>query len=269
MSHQLKHHKNFPSAFIKPRNVDVWLPPGYRADSKKRFGVLYMHDGQNLFYKQYSDSGEDWGIVPAMEKLIAAGEVPEVIIVGIWNTDRRLAEYLPQRPFETAQGQKAQKKLPPDFGNTILSDSYLRFLVEELKPFIDGEYRTVGSREHTSVMGSSMGGLVSLYASCQYPDVFSGAGCVSTHWPAVDGVMLDYLKEHLPQPGHHRIYYDYGTETLDALYEPHQLKVDALMRESGYQGEKDWITRRFEGAEHSESAWRERVHIPLTFLLKK
>jgi predicted alpha/beta superfamily hydrolase len=116
-------------------------------------------------------------------------------------------------------------------------------------------------------MGSSMGGLISAYAVAEYPAVFGRAGCVSTHLPAGDGAMIDYLAKHLPAPGANRWYFDYGTATLDALYEPFQQRADAVMKAAGYTEGLDWITRKFPGAEHSEKSWRERVEIPLTFLL--
>jgi len=116
-------------------------------------------------------------------------------------------------------------------------------------------------------MGSSMGGLISAYALCEYPDVFGRAGCVSTHWPAGDGCVVDYLGQHLPRPGTHRLYFDYGTATLDATYEPFQQRADAVLKAAGYTAGRDWITRKFPGAEHSEKSWRERVDQPLSFLL--
>jgi len=118
-------------------------------------------------------------------------------------------------------------------------------------------------------MGSSMGGLISLYALCEYPDIFAGAACISTHWPALDGVFLQYVENYLPVPGNHFIYFDFGTETLDAIYETYQVKVDSIMNAKGYLPNKNWITQKFEGADHSEKAWKERVHIPLLFLLGK
>jgi predicted alpha/beta superfamily hydrolase len=112
-----------------------------------------------------------------------------------------------------------------------------------------------------------MGGLISLYALCEYPDVFGGAGCVSTHWPAGDGIVIDYMQTALPDPAAHRIYFDYGTETLDADYEPYQERADEVMQRAGYTEGANWITRKFPGADHSETAWRARVEISLRFLL--
>jgi predicted alpha/beta superfamily hydrolase len=118
-------------------------------------------------------------------------------------------------------------------------------------------------------MGSSMGGLISAYAMSEYPEIYGGAGCVSTHWPAGDGIVIDYLKAHLPDARTHRFYFDYGTETLDANYEPYQRKMDEVMRNAGYKEGKNWVTKKFVGAEHAERAWSQRVDVPLTFLLHK
>jgi predicted alpha/beta superfamily hydrolase len=115
-------------------------------------------------------------------------------------------------------------------------------------------------------MGSSMGGLISLYAISQYPQVFFGAGCVSTHWSAGLEVLVDELAKMLPDPGTHRLYFDYGTTGVDAPYEPYQLQMDKYLRAAGYT-ESNWLTRKFEGADHNEAAWRARVKIPLEFLL--
>ena len=122
-------------------------------------------------------------------------------------------------------------------------------------------------KNDTFTMGSSMGGLISLYAVCEYPDIFGGAGCVSTHWPIKGGIVLDYLENRLPPSGENKFYFDFGTETLDSLYEPFQIKADAIMYEAGYIENVNWLTKKFEGHEHSEHAWRKRVYVPLEFLI--
>jgi predicted alpha/beta superfamily hydrolase len=116
-------------------------------------------------------------------------------------------------------------------------------------------------------MGSSMGGLISLYALAEYPRVFGGVGAVSTHWPAGEGIVIDWLATQLPRAGAHRVYFDFGTATLDAQYPPYQARMDALMPGLGYRTGRDWLTRRFEGAEHNEAAWKARLDVPLRFLL--
>jgi len=261
-------YEAFESNYVQPRRVDVWVPPGHACDRNQRFPVLYMHDGQNLFNPQTSTIGVAWNIDTAVARLVDAGTIPEMIVVGAWSTSLRWPEYMIPGPFDAAEnGAQLRAAFEAERGSPPIGDAYLRFIVEELKPFIDARYRTKPDRAHTFVMGSSMGGLISLAALCTYPEVFGGAGCLSTHWVAAEGIMVDYLPEILPEPDAHRIYFDYGTETLDAQYPPFQARVDAHMRAAGYTEGEDWITRKFEGAEHSERAWRKRVHIPLTFLL--
>jgi enterochelin esterase-like enzyme len=261
----LKRYADFESRFVAARNVDVWLPPGY-VPARPR-PVIYVHDGQNLFNPETAYGGVDWGIVDAMIHLVQEGGIEPAIVVGMWNTERRFLEYMPAKPLERVGRMGVKARFVEEHGGLPLSDRYLRFVVEEVKPWVDATYGTRPGRESTFMMGSSMGGLVSLYGLCECPGVFGGAACLSTHWPAAEGVTVGYLRRALPAPGEHRIYFDYGTETLDALYEPYQEEVDRIMRDRGYEEGRDWVTRRFEGAEHSERAWRRRVGIPLEFLL--
>ncbi len=262
----LLRYENFPSRLVPPRHVDIWLPPGY--DSGDGFSVLYMHDGQNLFLPGHSYGGESWGVDKAIVRLMDEGKIPGAIVVGVWNIGaNRWGEYLPQQPAETPEGRAILSQFQNRMPGELYADSYLKFIVDELKPFIDATYRTLPGQPHTFVMGSSMGGLISLYALTEYPQVFGGAGCLSTHWVAGENLMVGYFASVLPKPGKNKIYFDFGTETLDAAYEPFQIRMDAHMRAAGYTFGKDWLTRKFEGAEHSERSWRERVHIPLEFLL--
>ncbi|MEG3183687.1 alpha/beta hydrolase-fold protein [Novilysobacter erysipheiresistens] len=255
------------SAHVAPRNVDVWLPPSYGDDPTKRYPVLYMHDGQNLFDPALSYTGVDWGVDEAMTRLIEEGAVREAIVVGIWNTPRRFQEYMPRKPVTGDALPSGVDGVPPLPTADIASDAYLRFLVDELKPWIDATYRTRPGRDDTFVMGSSMGGLISLYAAAEYPEVFGGVGTLSTHWPVGDGIVIDWLAEHLPDPATHRLYFDHGTTTLDAGYAPYQQRMDERVRAVGYVEGDNWSTRVFEGAGHNEAAWRERIEIPLKFLL--
>lgn len=256
----------FASRCVAARTVQVYLPVAYAAQAGQRFPVLYMHDGQNLFDPATSFIGVDWGVHEALEKLVAERRARPAIIAGIWNTPQRRAEYLPAKPVARMTSAAARARVAETYG-TPRSDEYLQFIVSELKPFIDAHYRTLPGRTDTFIAGSSMGALISLYAVCEYPEVFGGAGCLSTHWPAGDGMMTGYLRTALPEPGTHLLYFDHGTHTLDATYETFQLGVDDVLRQRGYTEGTNWITRRFPGHEHSERAWRERVHIPLAFLL--
>ncbi|WAC64386.1 alpha/beta hydrolase-fold protein [Pseudoxanthomonas sp. SL93] len=262
----VERHGDFPSGHVPARNVDVWLPPGYASSDHQRYPVLYMHDGQNVFDPATSYTGIDWAVDEAMTRLVSTGQVREAIVVAVWNTPRRLQEYMPRKPI-TAASFTPNIGDPPFPVVDLSSDAYLRFLVEELKPFVDTHYRTLTGPEDTAVMGSSLGGLISAYAVTEHPNIFGRAGCVSTHWPAGQGIVVDYLAAHLPQAGTLRWYFDYGTATIDASYEPYQQRVDPLMQAKGYRAGKDWITRRYTGAEHNEAAWRERIEVPLVFLL--
>ena len=272
--------EKFKSQFVDARNVDVWLPEGYSTSEK--YAVLYMHDGQMLFDPASTWNKQAWQVDAIAGKLIAEKQIQKCIVVGIWNNDKkRHPEYFPQKVYPAFS--KEQKKFISD--DLIkrgkidkefdpISDNYLKFIVKELKPYIDKTYPTFSDRKHTFISGSSMGGLISLYAICEYPKIFGGAGCLSTHWTGIyqnnDNPIPDeiiaYLKVHLPDPKSHKIYFDYGNKTLDSLYSPWQLKVDVVMKAKGYTT-KHWMTQFFEGKNHSEEAWRGRFHVPLAFLL--
>jgi enterochelin esterase-like enzyme len=244
-----------------------------------------MHDGQMLFDSSVTWNQQAWDVDDVIMALLHESRIRQVIVVGIWNGgETRHSDYFPMKPFGLLTGSQQDAVMAaarPNGvslfkGEAINSDNYLRFLVTELKPFIDRTYSVNSGMEHTFVAGSSMGGLISLYAICEYPEVFGGAACMSTHWPGiftmegnpVPDAFFSYMSQHLPDPQTHSIYFDCGDQTLDALYPPLQAKADAVMREKGFTG-KSWQTRFFPGKDHSEKSWNERLHIPLTFLLGK
>ena len=267
------------SAHVGPRNVTIWLPPGYDTGSG-RHPVLYMHDGQNLFDPARANFGE-WGVDEHLVRLIETGQVRAPIVVGVWNTPLRLREYVPA-DLIAALPAEVRDSLMPMYGGPPLSDAYLRFLVEELKPRIDAEYRTLAGRDDTVIAGSSMGGLISLYAMMKHPEVFGGAGCLSTHWPlrlerleggaletwreAVVQAWSDVIRRGLPDPATHRLYMDRGDETLDQFYAFFQSRIDGVIRAEGW-GPERFRTLVFPTAEHNEKSWNSRLDVPLTFLL--
>lgn len=274
-------YENFTSKNVQPRNVGIWLPQHY--SPKKKYAVLYMHDGQMLFDSTITFNQSEWGVDECLTQLIREGKIKNTIVVGIWNTkENRHREYFPQKPYENLSKQDKEKVglslekigMSKEFKPT--SDNYLKFIVEELKPFIDNTYSTFQNKENTFIAGSSMGGLISLYAVCEYPHVFGGAACLSTHWTGtfevennpIPASFYTYLKEKLPDSKSIKIYFDYGTVDLDALYPALQVKVDAIMQSKGFT-EENWITKKFEGENHSENAWKKRLHIPMEFLLKR
>lgn len=278
---KLIRHENFHSAFVTPRHVDVWLPDDYRP--KKKYAVLYMHDGQMLFDSSSTWNKQEWGVDETMSGLLQQKKIRNCIIVGIWNGGKyRHTDYFPQQPFESLTQQEQDtlyyaKRTNGQAifqGQKVRSDAYLSFLVSELKPFIDSVYATRKCRKSTFIAGSSMGGLISLYALCEYPEVFGGAACLSTHWPGtftlennpVPDAFIAYLQKKLPTARKNKIYFDTGDAELDALYPPLQKRVDAVLQDKGFSA-KNWMTLYFPGAGHNEQAWKERLQQPLLFLL--
>lgn len=260
--------KRFESKFVEGRPVEIWLPPGYGRDTV-RYPVLYLHDGQNVFDPSSSYGGVDWGVDEAMTKLIAAGRIRPAIVVAVWNTAKRAQEFMPAKALPNLTDSMASGVGGPKAPGPWIADDYLRFMVEELKPFVDRTYRTRRGRADTYVMGSSMGALISLYAAAEYPQVFGAIGAVSTHWPAGNGITLDYFAKQMPDAATHRLWMDRGTATLDASYSVLQPRADSLFRARGYRDGVDFSTRIYEGAAHDERSWRLRVEEILTFLLRR
>lgn len=256
----------FPAKAVAPRDVWIWLPPGYDS-SHQRYPVIYMHDGQNLFDAATANYGVEWEIDETLTRLIKAGEVRPAIIVGVRSSPKRFEEYMPKKAASGDVVTTGVDRYPTFRTSDLIADRYLSFLVEELKPAVDQKFRTRTGREDTFVFGASMGGLISAYAVSEYPDTFGAAACISTHWPVEDGAAVDYFARALPAPGAHRFYFDFGTATLDASYEPFQLRMDKAMEARGYRRGADFVTVKFDGAEHNEKSWAARADRPLKFLL--
>jgi enterochelin esterase-like enzyme len=264
---------DFPSKLVHARPVDVWLPPGY--SPTKRYSVLYMHDGQMLFDATTTWNKKAWKVDAVASRLMAQGSVKEFIVVGPWNNGRfRHAEYFPGKFLPHLPHELRGKLIQQGLQGQSRSDDYLRFLVEELKPAIDARYATRTEREATFLMGSSMGGLISAYALCEYPEVFGGAACLSTHWigslqhnDEIPSAAIAYLRDALPDPRTVRWWMDRGTTELDAQYARAQARIDALMAEKGFVTGPRYQSRVYEGAGHNEDDWAQRLHEPLEFLL--
>lgn len=263
------------------RTVDVWLPEGYPAGAP--YNVLYMQDGQMLFDSTTTWNKQEWKMDETMSRLMKNDSIRKTIVVAIWNHEtNRHAEYMPQKVFEQCS-QAFRDSVSrafngagnPLFRTSVYSDRYLEFLVKTVKPHIDKNYKVNPEFDHTFIGGSSMGGMISIYALCEYPDVFGGAICLSTHWPGtftlerneIPDAMLTYLRQKLPMSKKHKIYLDRGTEGLDQLYEEAQFKVKALLLTKNY-GNDNMMAITYDGTGHSEKDWSSRLHIPITFMLK-
>ena len=247
-------HPGFKSKYLGPRDVIVYLPPGYDKEANRRYPVLYMHDGQNIF--DSSNMGMEWQMDEIAERLIAAGSIEPVIIVGVGNTEARTDEYSPTavKRWDGGAGLIGGK-----------ADLYGRLLIEELKPFIDKTYRTRPEPRSTGLGGASLGGLVSLYLGLKHPDVFDGGLLVVSSAASWDGQMIVKTVEALPAKTPQRIWLDMGTrEGEEALVAVRRLH-DALIAKGWKPGE-DLHYLLVERGGHDETSWAARVEPMLRFL---
>jgi predicted alpha/beta superfamily hydrolase len=244
------HHTVAGNLFVRPqlwspqlhnyRTALVYLPPSY-FQSERRYPVLYMHDGQNLFDRATAFVGQEWEVDETLEKLSREGI--EAIVVGLYNHGNdRLHEYNPFRDVRHGRGE-----------------DYITFIADTVKPQIDHDFRTQPERQATGIMGSSMGGLISIYGFFQRPDVFGLAGVMSPSVWFGGSALYDYIRQRPYNDG--RIYLDNGTRENSAR------KLNALLHERGYRdGETLKYVVEHDG-EHTESAWARRLPDALRFLL--
>ncbi len=275
---RLVEYEQVPAAGLPDQRLTIWLPPGYDA-SQSRYPVLYMHDGHNLFDVTKSNFAKIWAADKAMLAAVATGTVEPHIIVGIWAPGRdRHRQYLPRSLYDMTGGNlRAQMDAMTAGG--VISDRYLAWIAGPLKTWVDASFRTRTGRDDTAIVGSSMGGLMSCYAFLERPETFGRAGCVSSHWPAVDPRAIDegelkalwdaWFATRLGQPDGRRVWMDHGTATLDAFYAPYQQMVDARFAAAGWQKGRDWESKVYEGAEHEENAWAARLPEIFGWLLAK
>ena len=256
LSAPVRTYAAFPSKFVSPRTVTVLLPPGYAKSSRTRYPVLYMHDGQNLFDARTAHAAE-WRVDETAVELTRKARVAPVIIVGVAsNPESRFADYTP-----TAIANPTTNP-PSTVGGS--ADSYGRFLVEELKPFIDKNFRTIADREHTGLAGSSLGGLVTMYLGLKYPGTFSRLAVVSpsVFWDDFF-IVKDVERQTAKLPL--RVWLDIGTsESTDAAPDAERLR-DALVAK-GWKLGGDLKFVEVQGGTHDESAWAARFGQMLEYL---
>jgi predicted alpha/beta superfamily hydrolase len=245
-------HNNFHSKYLdKDRDIIVYLPPEYDKEKTRRYPVFYMQDGQNLFDGATSFiPGMEWRVDETAEALIKSNAIEPIIIVGIYNTgEHRADEYTPTKDPKNNVGGKA--------------DLYGRMLVEELKPFIDSEYRTLTDPANTGLGGSSLGGLVSLYVGIKYPNTFGKLAVIS---PSVwwDNRVIIREVQKLASKLETRIWIDMGTEEGKTSIDEAKALRDALI----VRGWSDSNLNYFEaqGAKHNEEAWAQRMESILKYL---
>lgn len=253
------HEALLSAALGDRRTVYVFLPPGYESDPAVRYPVLYMHDGQNLFDARTAFIGVEWRVDETVTRLVESGEIEPIIVVGVSNAgDRRVIEYTPVADARRGGGG---------------GQHYADFLVNELKPFIDSSYRTLPDAEHTGIMGSSLGGLISFFVAWTRPGVFSRVGAMSTSYAWADGQIIDFVSAQ-PAPRGLRVWIDIGTaedrDDSDGDSVPDIIALHRRMRDilvsKGLEPGRTLKYVEDEGARHDERAWAARLPAALRFL---
>jgi predicted alpha/beta superfamily hydrolase len=249
---QLQRHENFRSRILRnQRDLIVYLPPGYHDQPRRRFPVLYLHDGQNLFDGATSFvPGMDWHVGHTADDFILTGAVQPLIIVGIYNVGKvRIYEYTPTKAPRLGGGR---------------ADRYAKFLMQEVMPFIQREYRVIADARVTGMGGSSLGGLLSLYLGLKHPQVFGRLAALS---PSVwwNQRVIHRFAAAAPVEPRPRIWLDIGTNEGPRIVHDVEAFRDILLQK-GWQLDRDLHYQRVEGAEHNEAAWARRVGPFLQFL---
>ncbi|RJP61285.1 MAG: histidine kinase [Ignavibacteriales bacterium] len=240
----VKYHRNLEYPGLKPRDAIVWLPPKYFADKAKHYPVLYMHDGQNIIDPKTSFSGIDWQVDETVDSLIRNKIIKEIIIVGIYNTTDRSAEY----------------------SDTDLGSKYRDFIINKLKPLIDTTYRTLRDKNNTATMGSSMGGLVAFILGWEFPDIF---GLAAPFSPAIRIMPYNYLKKVTEYSGPKKdvkFYFYNGGIDIEAKLQPGIDEVIFYLTNNGYEKGKDFEVKIDPTLPHTEAAWALNVAEALKFL---
>lgn len=249
----VRYHEGFHSDYLEhDRTVAVYLPPGYDPDSVKRYPVLYLHDGQNVFDRATS-IGDEWHVDENAEALIRSDQMEPIIIVAIYNTgEHRINEYATERPDKGGGGK---------------ADEYAKMLVMELKPFIDSTYNTSPDAQSTAMGGSSLGGLLTMYLGLHFATAFGKLAVLS---PSVwwDDRMILAEVAALPRKLALRIWLDAGTEEGPEVIADARALRDALVARGWVIGE-DLAYLEAEGGRHDERSWAGRVTHVLEYLFPK
>lgn len=238
---QVKYFRNVKGEGIKPRDVAVWLPPGYDEDTLKHYPVLYMQDGQNIFDPKTSSFGVDWQADETADSLINNKIISPAIIVGIYNTSDRSLEYTP-----TKKGM-----------------AYMKFVVTKLKPFIDKTFRTLPGRDFTVVGGSSYGGTISFMLLWYYSNVFSKAACFSPAFSTDRFDLTKIIKNYHGIKKDIKLYIDIGGVGLEQKLLPGIDEMINSLKGKGFKLNEDYFFYQDSTARHFEADWAKRFWRPL------
>ena len=249
----IRYHQVESPSLGNSRGVWVYLPPDYFQQPDKHFPVLYALDGQNVFEKGTAFGGTEWGMDEAAQEHMLKGDMKDAIIVAVSNAGAdRTNEYTPVADPNHGGGQ---------------ADKFTHFLVDELKPMIDTRYRTTQDPDETGILGSSLGGLYSLYAHVHHPEVFGLCGAMSPSiWWANKEILSDIAATPAPKdPGH--VWLSMGTaedpDDVDPNGVPEVIDntraVVSLLEHEGYQEGKNLTYREIPGGQHNEASWSRQI----------
>lgn len=236
------HRENYSHKLSNKRDFFVWLPPGYDEKLTRPYPVLYILDGQNLIDPKTAYTGKDWQVDETVSRLIKEHKIKEIIIVGIYNSKDRLEEY----------------------SDSVKGETYRKFMIEELKPFVDSKYRTLADNKNTAIIGSSMGGLASFLLAWKHSEVFSMAGCMSSSFYYNDDKVFKMIDEYDGPKKQIKFYIDHGEDGL--------LRGQIMfckLTQMGYVIGTDLDYFYARGAEHNETEWAKRLERPLIFFFGK
>ncbi len=243
---QVKYFRNVKGEGIKPRDVAVWLPPGYDEDTLKHYPVLFMQDGQNIFDPKTSSFGVDWQADETADSLIKNKIISPAIIVGIYNTSDRSLEYTP-----TKKGM-----------------AYMKFVATKLKPFIDKTFRTLPGRNFTAVGGSSYGGTISFMLTWYYSDIFSKAACFSPAFQTDKFDLTTIVKNYQGIKKEIKLYIDIGGVGLEQRLQPGIDEMINSLKGKRFKLNEDYFFYQDSTARHFEADWAKRFWRPLEIFFK-
>ncbi len=263
------------------RQVVVWLPSNYNPQTE--YATIYMHDGQMLFDSTTTWNKKEWRVDETADSLITNGITRPFIVVGIYNDPpNRYAEFFPEQATKFMDSAYVSKITSSLWNGELRADFYLDWIKKALIPFIEENYPVSRKRPDRFLIGSSMGGLISLYALMSTPKTFGGSACLSLHTPMINFQLIgedamksmvlpfnEYVKRTMPPARKVKLYIDRGTETLDANYEPYHQALYATLTQCGYKIGPAYQTLIWEKTAHDEVSWANRLAIPMKFLLIK
>ena len=249
---------------IGDRWVDMWIP----RDTPS--GVIIAHDGQNLFDDRSATHRQTWQAARAAVVAARRVGVQPPAVVGVWNGSTALNPY--QRGHELAPEKLLAKGVAVDpqvadwFDVSRLEgDRYLSEVCDRIVPHV---MSTIGAEAPIAMMGASMGGLATIYALGERPDVFQCGLAYSVHWPLAGDSLVDGLVDHLPDPGRVRLWMQNGTGGLDASYAPLQRRADDRLVRRGYRHDRDFVSRVLRRSGHNEWSWAKRLPDAIAWWLR-